>query len=335
VARLDYANARLGARRARLLGAAGLREVLAQATLEARIDLLRGLPLGALLPPAPGPDPLAAVEAALREAWRREAAAVLHDAEGTRARALLAAFLGLDEAQAVKAVLRGAAQGLAADRTLAAAPPVPGLDEAALRIAASAGGLEAAIEALAGAGSALAAPVREALPLRGERGLLPLEIAADRAAFERARLACRGGGEDAPLLLRHVEDRIDARNAATLLALAGAPPTGDAFIEGGRRIAGSELRRLAVAGAAELRGALARAFRATAAELASPWSADRALERALLAPLRREARLRPLSIAVPLAYLAERRSEVRRVALVLRGVALGLGGEEILELVEP
>ena len=37
MARLDFANARLGARRSRLLGAAGLREVLARPSLEARL----------------------------------------------------------------------------------------------------------------------------------------------------------------------------------------------------------------------------------------------------------------------------------------------------------
>jgi V/A-type H+-transporting ATPase subunit C len=334
MARLDYVNARLGARRARLLGPPALRELLARATLEARVELLRGWPVGSVLPAALGADPLADVERALREGWRREAADLLADVEGARPRALLQAFLALEEATAVKAVLRGVAQGLPADRTLAAAPPVPGLGEAALQAAAGAPGVESAIEALASAGSALAAPVREALGLRGEGGLLPLEIAADRAAFARARAACRGGGEDAALLLGHLEDRVDARNAASLLELAGTPAAADFFVPGGRRLDEASFRRLLGAATGEVRAALGRAFPGTDAALAAPWSADRALERALLAPLRREARRRPLSIAVPLAYLAERRAEIRRVALVLRGAALGLEGGEILDLAE-
>jgi vacuolar-type H+-ATPase subunit C/Vma6 len=68
--------------------------------------------------------------------------------------------------------------------------------------------------------------------------------------------------------------------------------------------------------------------------LARPWQADRALERAMVAILHQEARRRPLSIAVPLAYLAARREEVRRVALLLRGAALELPGDEILDLAE-
>ena len=53
-----------------------------------------------------------------------------------------------------------------------------------------------------------------------------------------------------------------------------------------------------------------------------------------MAPLRREARVRPLSLAVPLAYLAERRAEARIVAITLRGAELGLPAEEILEMAE-
>jgi len=334
VARLDFTNARLGARRARLLGAAGLREVLARPSLEARLAVLRPLPLGAALPAGIGPDPLAEVEGALREAWRLEAAAMVASAEGARARALLEVFLGLEDAAAVKAVLRAVARGLPADRALAAAPPTPGLPEATLRAAAAAPTVAEAIERLAAAAGPLAAALREALPLGKEGDLLPLEVAADRAVVERARRAARGRGEDARLLLRHLEDRVDARNAATLLALAGTPPSADLFVAGGRRLPEPEFRRLAEGGTGALLAGLARLFPGEGAAFARPWSADRALERALIAPLRREARRRPLSIAVPLAYLAERRAEVRRVALVLRGAALGLPGDELLDLVE-
>lgn len=334
MARLDYLNARLAARRARLLGPPALRELLGRPTLQARLELLRGWPVGATLPSALGPEPLADVERALREGWRREAAALLEDAEGARPRSLLRAFLDLDEAAAVKAILRGVAQGLPPEATLAAAPPVPGLGEDALRAIAVAPGIASAVEALAATGSALAAPLRKALGLRTDGGLLPLELAADRAALERGRAACRRGGEDAALLRAHLQDRVDARNAASLLALAGAPAGIDAFLPGGRRLDEAGFHRLLGAPAAQVRAALAEVYPGTDAALAAPWSADRALERALLAPLRREARARPLSIAVPLAYLAERRAEIRRVSLVLRGAELGLEGGEILDLAE-
>lgn len=334
MARLDFANARLGARRAQLLGVSGLRELLARATLEAQVELLRARRVGAAVPAVLGPDPLAEVERALRETWRIEAARLLEDVETARPRRLIAAYLALDEAQAVKAVLRGVAQGAPPDRTLAAAPPVPGLGEEALRLAASAPGLEAAVAALEAAGSTLVARVREALPPSPDLGLLPAEVAVDRAVLARARAACRRRGEDELLLHRHLEDRADVRNAMTLLALAGAPPALDLRVAGGRRLDEPAFHGLCGAPAAEVRAALARAFPGTEAALSAPWAAERALERTLVAPLRREARRRPLSIAVPLAYLAERRAEVRCVALVLRGAALGLPGEEILDLAE-
>ncbi len=334
MARLDYANARARARRSRLAGARTLRDLLARPTLPARLELVRALPAGAAVPAEPGLDPLGAVESGLREGLRREALALVEDAEGRRPRRLLVAWLALDEAATVKAVLRGVARGAALDRTLAAAPPVPGLPEEALRLAAAASSLEGAVEALAAAGSGLAAALSEALPRVQEEGLLPLEIAADRAALARAAAACRRGGEDGAILARHVADRADARNAMTLLALAGAPPAAEPWVPGGRRWDDAALATLARAGLEVARAAVARAFGLAAGALASPWSADRALESACAAALAREARARPLSLAVTLAYLAARREEIRRLALALRGADLGLPPEELLELVE-
>jgi V/A-type H+-transporting ATPase subunit C len=334
VARLDYLNAWLGGRRTRLLGASGLRALLACASTEARCELLRRELPRAGLPAELVPDPLARAEAALREDWRREAAAVVEGAEGRRPRALLAAFLALDEAVAVKVILRGVSQGLPPDRTVAAAPPAPGLPETTLRAAAAAGRVEDAVDSLLAAGCALAGPVRDALPLREGGGLLPLELAADRAAFARARRACRGRSEDAALLRAHLDDRTDARNAATLLALAGAAPVEDPFVARGRRLTAAAFGGLLGAPAAAVRAAVAGLFGLPERDLALPWSADRALERVVGAWLRREARRRPLSLAVPLSYLADRLAEVHRIAVVMRGAALGLEGAEILDLAE-
>ena len=334
MARLDFANARARARLAGLAAPRTLRDLLARPTLAARVELVRGLRAGTLVPAEPAAPPLAAVERALREGLRREALGLVADAEGRRARRLLRAWLALDEAAAVKAILRGVARGATIDRTLAAAPPVPGLPEEAIRSAAAASSVEEAVDALAAAGSALAAPVREALPRLREEGLLPLEVAADRAAFARASSACRRAGEDGAVLARHVADRADARNAATLLALAGAAPAAEPWVPQGRRWSEAALSALARAGLDAARAAVARGFALRPEALLRPWAADRALDRACAAVLAREARTRPLSIAVPLAYLVGRREEIRRVALALRGTELGLPAEEMLELVE-
>jgi V/A-type H+-transporting ATPase subunit C len=336
VARLDFVNARIAARRSRLLRPEALRALLARPSLEARLDGLRAAPLGAPLRalPVPSDAALDAGLAALRAEARREARALAREVEGARARSLLDALLSLDEADAVKAVLRGVLAAAPLERTLAAAPPPAGVPEGALRAAAAATTAAAAVDLLEAAGCALAAPVREALAQRPPPGLAALELAADRAAFARALAAARRPGEDAALLARHLEDRVDARNAATLLLLGGAAPAHDPFLAGGRRFTPERLRALAAAGAEPSREAVARAFPGARAALARPWSAHVALERAVLAPLLREARLRPLSLAVPLAYLAARRAEVRRVAVLLRGAALGLPADELLDLAE-
>lgn len=330
MARLDYANARLGARRAGLVGAADLRGLLARPSLPEQLAALRALPLGRSLPAELGADPLAEIEAALRDGWQREAAALLDDAEGYGARALLEAFLGLDDAGAVKAVLRAVARRLPV--RAAAVPPAATVPPGALRAAAAAETLEAAVAALAVAGYPLAAPLRQALPVAPGGSLLLLEITADRAAVERARGACRRD-EDGEVLREHVEDRVDVRNAETLLALAGAGTTADAFVPGGRRLSAAEFRRAAGRPQEAVRAVVGRLL-ASEAALATPWAADRAFERAVAASIRRAARRRPLSIAVPLAYLADRRAEVRRVSLLLRGAALGLPADELLDLAE-
>ncbi len=334
MARLDFANARLGARRARVAAAPFLRELLTRPSLEARLELLRGAQAGAALPDEPGPDPLAGIERGLREGLRREGLALLHDAEGPRARGLLGAFLSLDEATAVKAVLRGVARGSPIDRTLAGIPPVPGIADEGLRAAAAKSTLEGAVEALAAAGSGLAPALHEALPRVAAGGLLELEIAADRAAIARGVAACRHRGEDGAVLSRHLADLADARNAATLLALRGVVPVSRPWVPSGRRWTEPALDALARSGADAAVAAISRAFAIPAAQLARPWTAERALERACVTALARAARSSPLSLAVPLAYLAARRQEIRGIALALHGAELGIPADELLDLVE-
>jgi V/A-type H+-transporting ATPase subunit C len=336
MSRLDFANARIGARRTRLLGGAEIRELLARPDLSARLELLGRL---GLVPPEPArlleePDPLGAAEAELRAGVRREGLRVLADAEGRRARALLAAFLEIEAPRAVRAVLRGIVAGVPLDEVVALAPPTPELPAERIRELSASGTVEQVAERLAAWGSPLGPALRAALPLRGERGLLPAEIALDRAAFARASEACRAAREDARVLRAHLRDRIDVRNGETLLVLSGAPAAPELFLPGGRRIGVAAFLRLARLPPEELRAGLGGLLRLGEGGLETPWAADRTLERAALAPLRREARARPLSLAVPLAWLAERRAEARAVAVALRGAELGLPAEEILDLAE-
>jgi len=334
--RLDAVNARIGARRARLLGGAGLRGLLARPSPDAQVAGLRASAAGASLPV--GPPDLSAIEAALRRRLREEGEEVVVAAEGRRARARLVAWIGLDEAEAVKAVVRGLLLGASPEEVLASAPVTPCLPAPALRAAAGAASVVEGLATLAASGSAVANAARDAWtpwvghPRGAQGGLVEVELAADRAAFRRAFAAARGPEEDARLLRAHLADRVDARNARTLLLGGSAPAT--SFLAGGRRLSLRDLARLATLDPSAIRDALARAFKIAAAALAHPALAEVTLEAVLLRPLHREARARPLSLAVPLAYLAERRAEVRRVALALRGTALGLPGDELLSLVE-
>lgn len=335
--RLEVANARIGARRSRLLGRAGLLEILARGSTEARIGLVRESAAGAAIAaPTAGGELLAAAEAGL---WRRlaaEAAELLGHVEGSRPRALLAAWLELAEADAVKAVVRGLLGGEPLDEVLAAAPATPGLRAEALRAAVAEAAVGPALEVLAAAGSPAAVAARATWESqeRTRHSLLPIEIAADRAALERAFRAARGRSEDARVLRAHLADRVDARNAATLLALGSGAPSEDPFLPRGRRLDPAALLELARSPLEARTAFLSKRLRIPAEDLASPARADLTLERAGLAAARWEARRCPLSLAVPLAYLAERRAEVRRIALALRGAELGLPGEELIPLVE-
>lgn len=333
MARLDRLNARLGARRPALLDGSALRALLAGVTTEARLERLRGTALGAALPAelGAGAVAMARAESALQAARQAEAAWLLGEAEGRRARGLLRAFLGLDEAEAVKAVLRGVAHGAPIDATLAAAPPSPALPLATLRAAAAAPGVDAALDLLIAAGSEVAAAARAAVAAAAWPAV---ELAADRAAYARAEAACHRAGEDGRILAAHVADRVDARNVATLLALAGAPPAEACWLPGGARLDEATLAALAAEEPARARAEVAAAFGLRPEALETPWGADTALEGALLAPVRRASRRLPLSLAVPLRHLLERRAEVRRAAVVLRAAAIGVAGEELLDLVE-
>jgi V/A-type H+-transporting ATPase subunit C len=334
MARLDRVNARVGALRSRLVGADVLRELLVRPSLEARIDLLVRSGRLAAPPTERGAPLLDAVEATLRDGLRRDEARLLREVEGERSRGLLAAALGLREGQLVKVLLRGTAFGAPPDRLVALAPPTAWIPEGRLRELAESTSPEALAEKLARDGSPFAAPLRAALVERDRAGLLPAEVAIDRVAFGRVAESARGRGEDAAALADWLAARADARNALTLLALGANVPSRDLFVPGGRRIGAEAYARLARAGVEARRRAAAALVPCAPERLSEPAAAERLLEGAATRRLRLAARRAPLSLAVPLAWIEARREEIHRIAVVLRGAALGLPGDAILDLVE-
>lgn len=343
--RLETANARIGARRSRLLRREDFHALLAQPTVEGQAEVLRGLAPELEIPWVNAS--ITAIEAALRAHQSKEESEILAAVAGSRARALLRAWLGLEEADAVKAVARALLFGGQLDESTAAAPATPGLESEVVRAALSAHSVEKAMAILAESGSSVAQAAADAWapfadhPERVRSGLPALELAADRAAFARAFRVARGSAEDAGLLREHLEDLVDVRNARTVLLGVGHPqePAGDGsdegpFLPGGRRLSMDDLRTFARLEAPRRREALSERLKVPALALGSAALAEVTLEAALSARLRRKARLLPLSLAVPLAYLADRSLEMRRLALTFRGAALGLPGEELLPLVE-
>jgi V/A-type H+-transporting ATPase subunit C len=332
MARLDHVNARVGGRRSRLLRGDELRELLLRPGLAARIELLERS--GRL-----GLEPLrevalATVEARLRQGIREDEARLLGEVEGRSARRLLAAALGIEEAKALKVLVRGTSAGIPPERLVELAPPTDGLPEPRLRELARAPSPEALVGLLDAAASPYAEPMRAALLSRARTGLVPVEVAIDRVAYGRVEEAAMRGGEDARILGDWLAELADGRNALTLLAMGDAVPGADLFLPGGRRLGAALFARLARGSGEARRSAAAALVPCEPGRLVDPASADRLLARSLLRRITLAARRAPLSLAVPLAWIGARREEVRRIGVVLRGAELGLAGDVLLDLAE-
>lgn len=147
MARCDYANARLGARKARLLGKAGTRELALREGVGARAGFAaeRGWPAAAK------DDGVAALCRAVLSAAASEAPVLAEWTQG-RARRILLALFRLDDAAALKAVLRGLVRKEAPERIVERAQPSPGVPAALVRELAALASPEAMAAALARAG---------------------------------------------------------------------------------------------------------------------------------------------------------------------------------------
>jgi vacuolar-type H+-ATPase subunit C/Vma6 len=218
---------------------------------------------------------------------------------------VIRAAAGFADALALKTLLRGLARGTPTARLVALVTPTLELDAAAVKELAAQRDAAGVAALLATWGSRLAAPLRDALAAE-PHDLTAIELALDRAAFARARAAARG------ILAGVVADLIDLANAVTLARLG--PRAADVLLPGGTLPA----RRLP----ALLPGD-------------DPFQRDRLVEERLVRALSRAARLEPLSMAVPLLYLAERRAEIRRIRVVLEAAALELPAADVAELVFP
>ena len=298
MARCDFVNGRLGARRTRLLGSVGLRELLARAELPAQLELLHSSDWT-------GED-AGSLELGTHAAVLRDAEQLGDEIEGHEQRRLWLVVRELIEAAGIRVLLRALAHGASLQPT--------GNDLLdALAQAADVGG---AVARLIERGHPLGAALRDAMPSFDRyRDLAAIEQALERAVVARALLQTAGHGEDAAMLRRLFELAIDLRNVALWLALGE-----NAAILPGGTVDARDLPRAAN----RWLGALPR----------TAFLVDRRLARVLVDTARRQARAQPLSIAVPLAYILERLDEARLVRLIVSGTAFALPADELAALVE-
>jgi V/A-type H+-transporting ATPase subunit C len=341
---LDYANARVRAMKGRLLGHEGILELLAQQGTAAKLDHLKKTDYGEAMAAqlARPVDPLRGAEQGLRTRLAEDLLRIDSFLSGEHVRSLLRAVLAFEDGWAIKTILRGVSRGEPRERMFLLVAPTPGLDDAALRELVGQKDVKGVVDLLTTWGSPFGRPLADGFETYlSHRELIVLEIALDLFLFAQALDVARKDGADGRLLLGFLETQIDLANAGTLLKLAGGPIGDEFFIPGGRSLDLKRFQQLSKRGERELRQALVKEGRlrldprlAKAGEGGDPFAVDQILHGALREAIRREARVHPLSIAVPLAFVLQRQAEIRQIRLVLRGSEFGLPADELFALLE-
>jgi vacuolar-type H+-ATPase subunit C/Vma6 len=243
--------------------------------------------------------------------------------------ALLSVIFEDEDRRSIRALVRGAVQGAAADQRLAGLIPTSALPERALRelaVQPSAGTIAVLLTAWGNAYGA--AILREAKATQPD--LFAIESCINVTFARRALRAARASGS--AFLVDYVRDSIDLENAITALVLAGADadsPGKRAFVEGGRRVSLAAFLAALAAGDAGAAGTrLAAAFRPTPLARAFERAASAAtiedeLLRARIALLHDAERQDPAGLASVLEFALRVRAEVSDVRRVIWGVVLG------------
>lgn len=203
------------------------------------------------------PATAAELDAAVRR-WAGGRLSLLGRRMGPR-RARAARIL-LDDAdrRAVRALLRGAAEGAPAPARLSGLAPTHRLPLARLESLAGCDSIEALAEGLERLGHPAAAPLRA-----GPAGTIP-DLFALEGALDRtyARRALEGAGRHGDLAA-FVREEIDLRNAWSLLVLSGVAEVDDVdrvYVAGGTRIPAARFRELCGTEAERVRASLATLF---------------------------------------------------------------------------
>jgi vacuolar-type H+-ATPase subunit C/Vma6 len=346
-----YGNTRLRARRASLLGASDY-EALADKDLEGLLGSLSSTPYRSEVEHA------TAHFSGLRrlhEALRRHLARVLEEMRsfyGDGARSLVDVLLSRWDRQNLILILRGQARGADVDQILANVVPIGGLDEAAIQEVAGQDEFGRAVELLVSwrlPDPEMAHALARAWPEYARtEDLAALEQRVIAEHLRRNEETLSRFGRDAGALVEAVRREVDARNLVTALRLRRSIESeeldparaGDAdglFLPGGT----IPPARLDEATLLDAQGAASMLGQATGdarwGDTLERWTAEGDLA-ALEDDLDREvtrASIRlfadgdPLSVAVPVAFVAAKENEVRNLRLLGEGTAHGVSSEEL------
>jgi V/A-type H+-transporting ATPase subunit C len=357
----DYANARVGGMRARLIGKAGILALVSQPSLAARVDVLKTSDYGPTIVTELGRGPLslAGIERGLRARLTGDCNRIRRYLQGARAGDLLDAFLSFEDGWSIKTILRGITHGEPGGQILSLLAPGPRLDEVALAELANQRGVKGVVDLLASWRSPYAVPLQKAMPdFARQRDLQALERNLDRHLFSEALAIAQKDGENGRILHTIVTTQIDLINAATLLKAGGGPVPDTLLLPGGSLTWTSRspsAADLAITQTVEVvavghdhpehRALLRRLeqFLAPDHQKAAgteppasrdPFAIDLAIRAALREVVRQLARTAPLSLAVPIAFILDRQEEVRRIRLALRAAEFGLEPEAFIALLE-
>ena len=242
--------------------------------------------------------------------------------------AALAVIYEEEDRKSLRAILRGAIRGAAADARLSGLIPTPALPERVL-VELARQPTAAAVAALLSAWRHPYGAVLAKAAGAGQPDPFALDVALDRAFAARALAAARRAGGD---LLAYVRESVDLSNAMTALVLAVAGRDvvpKDVFLSGGERITITvfeEAVALGEPGTAGMR--LARGFAPSA--LAEPFrhlardftDLEEELLRVRIRAIARRTRLAPLGPGPVLWFALRLRAQVVDLQRIVWGVAL-------------
>lgn len=337
-AAVGYASvqARVRARRSRLLDAATWSELTDAATLERALDVLRATPYADTVPPAgAAADPLAALQRGLRRRLRRELVGLAASVPPT-ARELLLWYADAATVQDLKLLLRAAWHDHPFE-TVWPATTLAVREDAAYTDVATARGVPGLIAELER--TPFGRPLADAWErAREDRRPFYLEVALD-LAWQRglvARIEALSGSDrdDAKELLGKALARANLIAAGRYRALAGVSPEevvnfclhrdlggGLAMVQ--RVAVGAALRDEAAALGVELPAPAAAEGSATD-DAATLLALERASDRLQRAAARARFGRQPFGLGLVLAYAIERAAEAADLVALAEGKAQGL-----------